>query len=187
MKNKSINKQANKMSKRLLIIAIAIFGFGVFNSQAQTAKLGHVDYAKVLDSLPTKVAADADIQTFLADGQKTIADMQAQLEKDYGVYMAEQEGLSPLIREMKEKSLQEQQQLLQYKQESLEADLKVLNERLYKPLEKNLSKAVKAVADKNKLNYILEASSLLYVNGGLDLTQEVKAELRKLEAVRVSK
>jgi len=63
----------------------------------------------------------------------------------------------------------------------------VLNQRLYQPLEENLTKAVKTVADKNKLNYILEASGLLYVNGGLDLTKEVKAELRKLEAARVAK
>jgi len=187
MKNQSINKQVNKMSKRLLIIAIAIFGFGVFNSQAQTSKIGHVDYAKVLDSLPTKIKADADLQVYLADGQKTVADMQAQLEKDYQTYMSEQEILSPLIKEMKEKALQEQQQLLQYKQESLEADLKVLNQRLYKPLEDNLTKAVKTVADKHKLNYILEASSLLYVNGGIDLTKEVKAEILKLEAARVAK
>jgi len=46
MKNQIINKQVNKMSKRLLIIAIAIFGFGAFNAQAQSTKLGHVDYAK---------------------------------------------------------------------------------------------------------------------------------------------
>ena len=187
MKNQTINKQINKMSKRLLIIAIAIFGFGVFNSSAQTSKIGHVDYAKVLEDLPTKIKADADLQVYLADGQKTVADMQAQLEKDYAAYMAEQADLSPLIKEMKEKALQEQQQLLQYKQESLENDLKILNERLYKPLEENLSKAVKTVADIHKLNYILEASSLLYVNGGIDLTKEVKTELLKLETARVAK
>ena len=186
MKNQSINKQVNKMSKRLLIIAIAIFGFGVFNSQAQSVKIGHVDYVKVLDSLPTKMQADSDMQIFLADGQKTIADMEAQLQNDYEVYMTEQETLSPLIREMKEKAIQEQQQLLQYKKESLEADLKILNERLYTPLEANLTKAVKLIADKNKLTYVLEASGLLYVNGGLDLTKEVKTELKKLEAVRMA-
>ena len=175
------------MSKKLLIIAIAIFGFGTFNSTAQNVKIGHVDYAKVLDSLPTKIQADRDLQIALTDGQKTVADMQAQLEKDYQAYMAEQADLSPLIKEMKEKSLQEQQQLLQYKQETLENDLKILNKRLYEPLEKNLTEAVKTVADKNKLNYILEASSLLYVNGGMDLTKEVKAELKKLEAARVAK
>lgn len=187
MKNQSINKQVNKMSKRLLIIAIAILGFGVFNSQAQTAKIGHVDYAKVLDSLPTKLAADADLQAFLTDGQRTVAELQAQLEKDYQAYMTEQENLSPIIREMKEKALQEQQQILQLKQESLEADLKVLNGRLYNALEANLLKAIEIVADKNKLTYVLEASGLLYVNGGVDLTEDVRAELKILEAERMAK
>ena len=186
MKNKSINKQVNKMSKKLLIIAIAIFGFGVFNSQAQTAKIGHVDYAKVLDSLPTKMQADETIQTFLTDGQNTVGELQAQLEKDYEDYMLKQEGMSPIIREMKEKDLQEQQQILQLKQQTLEEDLKIWNARLYTPLEENLNKAIKLVADRKKLTYVLEASGLLYVNGGLDLTKEVKAELFKLEAARVA-
>lgn len=187
MKNKSINKQVSKMSKKLLIIAIAIFGFGVFNSQAQNAKIGHVDYAKVLDSLPTKMEADKTIQTFLADGQKTVADMQSELEKDYQDYMAKQADMSSIVREMREKSLQEQQQLLQLKQQSLEEDLKVWNARLYTPLEENLTKAIKTIADKNKLTYVMEAGSLLYVNGGLDLTKEVRAELKKLEAARTAK
>jgi outer membrane protein len=186
MKNQSINKQVNKMSKRLLIIAIAIFGFGVFNSQAQTSKIGHVDYAKVLDGLPTKVKADEELQIFLTDGKKTLADMQAQLETDYAAYLAEQEGMSAILREMKEKALNEQNQILEMKKQTLESDLSVYNERLYGPLEANLTKAVKIVADKHKLNYILEANSVLYVNGGTDLTQEVKNELRKLETARMA-
>jgi Skp family chaperone for outer membrane proteins len=170
--------------KKLIIIAIAIFGLGITSVSAQT-KFGHVDYVKVLDSLPTKLNADREIQNFLEDGQKTIVEMQASFEGEYNKYLDEKDSLSSFLQEMKEKNLMEQQQLIQYKTESLESDLQILNDRLYKPLEENLNKAVKIVADKYNLNYVLELNQLLYVNGGKDLTQEVKTELRKLETARV--
>ena len=163
---------------------IAIFGLGVFNSSAQSTKFGHVDYVKVLDSLPSKVAADKDLNNFLEEGQKTVMEMQASFETEYNAYMLQKDSLSPLIQEMKEKSLMEQQQIIQYKSESLEQDLQILNDRLYKPLEDNLTEAVKNIAEKYKLNYILEVNSMLYVNGGLDLTPEVRTELIRLEKIR---
>lgn len=172
--------------KRLIIIMIAIFGLGVFNSNAQNVKFGHVDYIKVLDSLPSKTAADRDLNNFYEDGQKTIMEMQASFEEEYNKYMLEKDSLSPLIQEIKEKNLMEQQQIIQYKAESLEQDLQILNERLYKPLEDNLDLAVKTIAKKYKLNYVLEVNSLLYVDeeNGLDLTSEVRAELIRLEKLR---
>ena len=187
MKNITINKQVNKMTKRLLIIAIAIFGFGVFNSSAQNAKFGHVDNAKVLEELPTKIDADRELQLYLEDGKKTISDMQLQLERDYQVYLKEADSLSDIIRQMKEKELNEQQQALQFKQESLENNLSIVNSKLYQPIEDNLKKAIKNIADKHNLNYVFEENSLVYVNGGLDLTEEVKVELLKLETARVAK
>jgi outer membrane protein len=168
---------------------IAVFGLGTFNSSAQSTKFGHVNYVKVLDSLPSKKTADKDLNDFLEEGQKTITEMQASFEEEYNRYMIAKDSLSPLIQEMKEKSLMEQQQIIQYKSESLEQDLQILNDRLYKPLEDNLTKAVKTIAEKYKLNYILEVNSLLYVNeeSGLDLTNEVRTELIRLEKVRTGK
>lgn len=175
--------------KRLIIIMIAIFGLGIFNSNAQSTKFGHVDYVKVLDSLPSKIAADKDLNDFLEEGQKTITEMQASFELEYNAYMSAQDSLSPIRREMKEKSLMEQQQIIQYKSESLEQDLQILNDRLYSPIEKHLTQAVENVAKKYKLTYVLEVNSLLYFdkNSGLDLTNEVRAELIRLEKEEANK
>jgi len=172
------------MTKKLLIIAIAIFGLGIFNSSAQATKFGHVDYVKILDSLPSKMAADKDLENFMAEGQKTIAEMQADFEADYKIFLEEQDTYSKVIKEMKEKALMEKQQLLQYKQESLENDLQILNKRLYEPLEANIKLAVASIAKQHKLNYVMEVNNLLFVDGGVDITKEVKVELTKLEAAR---
>lgn len=174
--------------KRIIIIIIAIFGLGVFNSNAQSnLKFAHVDYVKVIDSLPSKITADKDLQSFLDNGQKTLEEMQISFEEEYQKYLAEKDSISPLMQEIREKNLMEQQQLIQYKSETLEGDLQTLNNRLYKPIEDNFNLAVKNIAQKYKLNYILEVNSILYVDGGLDLTKEVKAEVIRLEAIRTSK
>ncbi len=84
--------------KKLIIIAIAIFGLGLSSVTAQT-KFGHVDYVKVLDSLPTKLTADRDLQNFMTDGQKTIEEMNAVFEADYTKYMTEKDSLSAFLQD----------------------------------------------------------------------------------------
>jgi len=173
--------------KKLVIIVIAIFGLGVFNLSAQATKFGHVDYKKVLDSLPSKIAADKDMQSFMESGQATVAEMQKALEEAYMKHQEAAKTQSDILNEIGEKNLMEQQQLLQMKQQSLEQDLQIMNDRLYAPIESNLALAVKTVAKKHKLNYVLEVNSLLFVDGGLDLTNEIKAEVLKLETARLNK
>jgi len=170
--------------KKVISLLTVLFVLGVFSVSAQAPKFGHVDYAKVLDSLSSKIEADQILKDFLAEGQETLEEMNRQFEVDYEKYMRTKDSLSPVIREMREKKLMEQQQLLEYKQMSLEQDFEILNNRLYKPIEDNLKKAIKIVGERHKMNYILESNSLLYVNGGIDLTEEVKIELRRLEAER---
>ncbi|MFK8038064.1 MAG: OmpH family outer membrane protein [Crocinitomicaceae bacterium] len=172
------------MKKIFLALAVT---FSLSSIIAQTnLKFGHVNYTDVTDSIPSKLAADKEMQQFIADGQKTIQELQTMLQRDYEVYMGKRDSLSPLSREIKEKNLTEQQAILENKQTTLQSDLEVYDNRLYKPIENNFKKAVKSVSQKYKLNYVFEEGSLLYLDGGLNITEEVKAELIKLEASRLS-
>ena len=76
--------------------------------------------------------------------------------------------------------------MIEYKQQSLQQDLEILNDRLYGPIEDNLVKAIEIVAARHKVTYMLEKSNMLYVDpaGGLDLTNEVRIELVRLEKER---
>ena len=172
------------MKKIFLALVIT---FSLSSIRAQTnIKIGHVDYAKVTDSIPTKLAADKEMKLFIDEGQKTIKELQTMLQRDYEVYMGARDTLSSLSREIKEKNLNEQQAILENKQTTLQNDLEIYDNRLYKPIEKNFKKAVKTVSQKHKLNYVFEVGSMLYLEGGQDITQEVKVELIRLEALRAS-
>lgn len=170
--------------KKLILAITAIFALGAFSVNAQNVKIAYVDYLEVIDSLPSKLEADAQIRAFLEDGQNTIIQMSNQLEADIIAYQGAKDTLPLIIQERKENQLMEQQQLIEYKNQSLEMDLQILNERLYKPIEDNLTQAIENVAKRHKVTYILEVNSLLYYDPetGLDLTDEVKAEMLLIES-----
>lgn len=176
--------------KKILIALVAVLALG-FTSQtakAQTLKIVHIDYIKVIDSIPSMVDADKQIRAFLDKGQKTILEMETALDADYQAYILEKPTLSQIMQELREKQLMEQSQLIDYKKQSLENDLQILNERLYGPIEKSLEKAIEIVAQKYKVTYVLEKSQVMYVDpAGLDLTKEVRVELVRLEFERTGK
>lgn len=162
----------------IVLIALITLGFG---ANAQNSKLAHVDYMAVIDSLPSKLAADKEIQSFLDEGEKTLMEMQTEYQRALNDYLGKQDSLSAIMKELKEKQLMEQQEIIRIKNESLQQDLQVLNDRAYKPIEDKLKKAIAIVAERHGIVYVLESSSLLYIGEGKDLTKEVKAEMMKME------
>ena len=177
-----------KYLKSTVIALFSLFAIGFFSNsaQSQTPKFAHIDYLKVVDSIPSMMAADKEIQGFLDAGQKTILEMEQALDDEYNKYLTEKPTLSTVMQELREKQLMEQQQMLEYKKQSLQQDLEILNQRLYGPIEENLKKAIEIVALRYKVTYVLEVTSLLYTDpaGGLDLTKEVRTELLRLEKER---
>lgn len=171
--------------KKIFLALTVTFSLSSILAQANL-KFGHVNYTEVTDSIPSKLAADKEMQQFITDGQNTIQELQTMLQRDYQAYMGGRDTLSPLSQEIKEKNLTEQQAILENKQTTLQSDLEVYDSRLYKPIEKNFKKAVKVVSQSHKLNYVFEEGSLLYLDGGLDITEEVKTELIKLEVTRLA-
>ena len=174
--------------KKTVLSVIALLTLSIYslNSNAQTVKFAHIDYLKVVDSIPSMMSADKEVKGFLEMGEKTIMEMEKAFEESYNAYLLEKPTLSSVMVELREKQLMEQQQMIEYKRQSLQQDLEILNERLYGPIEDNLVKAIEIVAQRHKVTYVLEKSTTLYTDpvGGLDLTGEVRIELLRLEKER---
>jgi Skp family chaperone for outer membrane proteins len=167
------------MKNGIVLLMFVLFAGGV--SSQTHLKLAHVDYMKVIDSLPSKISADKDIEAFLQNGERTLTEMQEAYLAAVDTFQAKRSTMSEIMIELTEKQLAEQQQILQIKSESLQNDLQILNERAYKPIEEKLKKAIATVAEKHGVTYVLEASNLLYIGQSLDLTAEVRAEMLRLD------
>ena len=144
--------------KQIKMITLSIVAFFIVsivgiamsqNEQLQVAgaapasSVGVVDYQTLMGMHPDMAAAQAELQTALAEAQKNFD------EKSVG---------------MNEKEKQDY-----YVQ--LQQNLGVKEQALIEPIMKKIEDAIKAVADKKGLSVVVDKKQVIY--GGQDITQEV--------------
>lgn len=164
--------------KNVLLGLFVVIGFSTF---AQT-KIGHVDSQKLLDTLPSRKDAIRKIDSMKTAGMDELRIMDADFQKAYQDYMTNQALKSPAERQIIEGRLMQKQQMLEATQASLEEGLQIVSEELNKPILDRVQKSIDIVADRKKLNYVLDVSATMYSKGGIDITSEVIVELLLLDA-----
>jgi outer membrane protein len=164
--------------KNVLIGLFVVIGFSAF---AQT-KIGHVDSQKLLDTLPSRKEAIKKIDSMKTAGMDELRIMDADFQKAYQDYMTNQASKSPAERQIIEGRLMQKQQMLEATQASLEEGLQILSEELNKPILDRVQQSIDIVAERKKLNYVLDVSATMYSKGGIDITSEVIVELLLLDA-----
>lgn len=184
----------NSIKKTVLSI-IAVMTLTFFSSTAQgQLKIGYVDYTRAMDSIPSYLDAIKTLEYYVKSSQKTLEDMAIELERKVMDYERRKDSIPTIIREMEYKNLEEQNQILMYKEQTFQQDLEVMKEKLLVPIDKSLKKAIEIVAVRNKITYVLQydpeygSTGLLYVDKAtaLDLTAEVRAELIIIEKARLA-
>jgi outer membrane protein len=164
--------------KNVLLGLFVVIGFSSF---AQT-KIGHVDSQKLLDTLPSRKDAIRKIDSMKTAGMDELRIMDADFQKAYQDYMTNQASKSPAERQIIEGRLMQKQQMLEATQASLEEGLQIVSEELNKPILERVQKSIDIVAERKKLNYVLDVSATMYSKGGIDITSEVIVELLLLDA-----
>lgn len=163
--------------KNVLLGLFVVIGFSTF---AQT-KIGHVDSQKLLDTLPSRKEAIRKLDSMKLAGMEELKIMDADFQKAYQDYLPKQGSMSPAERQIVEGRLMQKQQMLEATQASLEEGLQLRSEELNKPILDNVQKAIDIVAERNKLNYVLDVSATMYWKKGIDITNEVITELLLLD------
>ncbi|MBI1836583.1 MAG: OmpH family outer membrane protein [Flavobacteriia bacterium] len=166
--------------KKLFLVAIAAI-FTISTAVAQQ-KIGHVNSDSLLNAMPSKKAADDELQALNQNGIKELQEMNADLEKAYVEYEKIKPTLTPLRQQMAERAIQEKEQRLRERQQTLQEELQAINNELMQPILKRIEQAVAIVADRKKLNYVIDVTATLYHKTGINLTKEVMVELLKLDA-----
>lgn len=166
------------MKKLLLIIAV-VFSAGSLLAQD---KIGHVNSQELLDTLPSRKLAVQKLQEFEKAGVQELKEMEADLNTAYAKYEKERPNMSPVIIKIEEEKLMKKQQALQEREQSLNMEMQAYSNELNAPILGMVQKAVEIVAERKKLSYVIDESVTLYFKGGVDITNEVVAELLKLDA-----
>lgn len=167
--------------KKILIAIIAIFTLGAFNSTAQDVTFAHVSSAKVLDSIQSYKDLVKEEQQINKEAQQQYESLQKKL---YGMQPSEvaMDTLSDFELSVISSDMQKIQGDMQNLEMYTQNQLQVLQERLVKLMDM-YKKAVKVVAEKHGVMYVLDADSqVLYASPkGKDLTGEVRTELLRMD------
>jgi outer membrane protein len=170
--------------KNLLVGLVLFIGFGA----AAQSKVAHVNSQKLLDTLPSRKAAISQLDQIQKSGVSELEEMQKAFESAYKIWIDGQASMPPMIKENEQNKLMRMQQNLETRQAELEQELKVYSEQLNQPILDRVQKAIEIVAERKKLNYVLDQSSMtMYYKGGMDITNEVIVELLILDAADTKK
>ena len=165
------------MKRIIVLFSLLVFGFaGIQTATAQ--KLGYVNVDSVFMQMPDRAKAQKELQQFTKELENQLTTMNAELEKKYENYTQEAESLSPSVKNMKERELQDLQTRIQSFQMSAQQDIQEKELELLQPIRDKVLKAVKDVGEEQGYMYIFDASMLIYKSDkGENLTPEVKTKL----------
>lgn len=170
--------------KQLFIILLATL---TSYSAAAQMKLAHVNSQRLLDSLPSYIKAEMDLKKFQEDGVNELGVLEKQINDAYVKLDGIKNDLTPTMLKIEQEKIMGMEQRYQQTQSLLQQQLQTLANEYNQPILDRLQKAVELVADRKKVNYVLDTSKLLYSKAGIDITAEVKAELLRMDAEAMKK
>ena len=170
--------------RKLILALLVVLSAGALNAQS---KIGHVNSQKQLDTLSSRRDAINKLREFERGGMLELQEMQKDLESAYMKYEQNAAGMSPVIQKIEQEKIMKKEQALQDRQGSLQQEMQIYSQELNKPILERVQKAVDIVAERKKLNYVIDESVTLYFKGGVDLTPEVLVELLRLDAEAMKK
>jgi outer membrane protein len=165
------------MKKFVVILLIAIVSVGTAFSQSSIA---HLNSQRVLDTMPSRKAAMKEVENFEKRAIQELQETQQKLQEDYAKLQREKATMSPTAYKFEEDRLNKKAQEFQQRQQELDQQIQILSQELNQPILERLQKAVDIVSKAEKLDYVIDESSLLY-SKGKNITDKVIVEVLKLE------
>jgi outer membrane protein len=129
----------------------------------------------------SKTAQDV-AQKYLKDLETQVATMETELQTKYNDYMQNQATYSDLVRQTKEKELQDLNKRIEDFKASAQQDYQRKYGELSKPIYDKAKKAIDLVAKENGYKYVLDTSTgnILYSEAADDILPLVKKKLETM-------
>lgn len=165
--------------KAIAIIAIMFVSTNL--SFAQTAfKFGHINSNELISIMPDKDLAQVELQKYATQLEDQLAAMNKELEIKYDDYMKQEGTLTNIVKEAKQKELQDINTRIQEFQASATQDYQKKEAELLQPIMDKANDAIQAVGKENGFTYIFDVGvgALVYFSeDSQDILPLVKTKL----------
>ena len=164
-----------------IILAVCLLITLAFTAEAQRYAI--VDSKYILDKIPQYKDAQQQLDQISAQWQKEIDQKQAELDRMYRNYEAEQVMLSDELKKKREDELfmrEKEVRDLQRKRFGFEGDLFKKREELVKPIQDRVYTAIQKIAVSRQYDFILDKSegiTVIFADPKLDRSEDVLKEL----------
>ncbi len=167
------------MKKTLIAIVACMLAFGGTAVAQKSVKLGHINSNDLMQIMPGRDSAQTVLQAEVTELEETLKSMQAEAEKRYNDYVANQAGWTELIRQTKQREIQDMATRMEEFQKNAQEQLQAREAELLKPIIDRAKKAIEDVAKEGGYTYILDAgtAAILYSQDSDDIMPQVKKKL----------
>lgn len=163
----------------ILVIAVTLFGYSFASAQT---RIGVVNSETIIEQMPEFKQLEQQVQALQKAYQDSVKMWKDQFEAQVQQFQQQQGVMNADMKAKEEQRLlQMQQQLVAYNEAHLGVQGTVARKRdeLAQPVRDRVIAAIKAVAQQEKLDAVMEQGGFLYVDNKLDITYKVLDYLRR--------
>ncbi|MCE5387165.1 MAG: OmpH family outer membrane protein [Acidithiobacillus sp.] len=165
-----------------LLLLGGFLGVQTTGAWAESTKIGFVDLDKALRELPEAQAGAASLNHLIASKEKEIESKQQQIVAFQNNLERDFPKLDNSQRQQREAQLQSMIAELQKLRRSAQDEINVQRNQILSNIQARLVQVVSRLGKQGHYTLILNDKSVLYVNGAIDLTQQVVAAMEKSPA-----
>ena len=162
-----------------LFKSLAILGSLTLSTATFAQKTAYVELDSLLSIMPEMAEAKKVSAEFYKQLETTLTTMQKELNDKLADYQANELKYTELIKQTKQKELQDLNQRIQDFQVQAQTEFQKKNEELTRPINAKAKKAIEKVAKAKGYKLVVDSSVgvLLYTDPADDIFNLVKAEL----------
>jgi len=164
--------------KAIAIIAL-LFSVNFGYSQAKL-KFGHINSNELISLMPERTEAQTKLQEYAGQLEDQLTAMQTELENKYNEYLKQESTYNDIVKETKQKELQDLQTRIQEFQGSAQENYQKKESELIQPIIDKANNAIQEVGKENGFTYIFDVSAgavVYFADDSIDILPLVKTKL----------
>jgi len=163
------------MKKILVLIALAL---PMLASAETTPKFGYINTQELFALLPEVKQVQARMDSLNKQYEDMLLGMQEEYKKKASEYEQKQATMTEAMRQIQEEELYTMQQRIQTAYTTAQQDLQKQQQEFLAPIHEKMSKAIKAIGEKEGFTYVFDSAAMVYVApSATNLMEPVKKEL----------